>query len=81
MMIGRLFITAVLSISVLLACEQQPNVQPVDGFVSASDAYLKHFGEPPQGKKGRAYARVAYLPIKNNPGKIRAFPALGIALM
>lgn len=60
----------------LYACQQEepaPVAQP-SGLVIASQAYLDNFGEPPQGKAGEAFARVGYLPVRNSPGKVRAFP-------
>ncbi len=55
-------------------CEPQKASQPQAGRVEATEAYLQHFGMPPQGKEGRAYARVLYLPVKDSPGKVRALP-------
>jgi hypothetical protein len=60
----------------LTACSQEEK-EPVTektGVVTSTQAYLDHFGEPPQGKAGRAYARVGYLPLKDNPQKVRPFP-------
>jgi hypothetical protein len=60
----------------LYACQQEdpaPAAQPT-GVVTASQAYLDNFGEPPQGKAGEAFARVGYLPVRNSPEKVRAFP-------
>jgi hypothetical protein len=59
----------------LVACKQEeaPAPQP-SGIVIASQAYLDNFGEPPQGKAGEAFARVGYLPVRDTPDKVRAFP-------
>lgn len=54
---------------------QQEEAPPVRaGLVTATEAYLESFGTPPQGKSGRAYAAVVYLPTKEMPGKLLAFP-------
>lgn len=58
----------------LSSCGQEEIEVTETGYVEATDAYLESFGEPPQGKKGRGYARVAYLPLKNEPGKVSVFP-------
>lgn len=57
----------------LCGCQQQ--TEPTStAFVEASQAYLDSFGEPPTAKEGRGFARVAYLPLRNSPGKLRAIP-------
>jgi len=38
--------------------------------VEATDAYLKHFGTPPQGEAGQAFARVGYLPSREFTGRL-----------
>ncbi|NIP50372.1 MAG: hypothetical protein GWO30_10415, partial [Gammaproteobacteria bacterium] len=58
----------------LFSCEQQETPVSDSGRVEATQAYVHNFGEPPQGKKGRAFARVAYLPLRDDPQKLRAFP-------
>ncbi len=60
----------------LFACQQEEPAPSsrTSGLVIASQAYLDNFGEPPQGKAGEAFARVGYLPVRNAPGKVRAFP-------
>jgi hypothetical protein len=61
----------------LVACQQEEGPAPApqpSGIVTASQAYLDNFGEPPQGKAGEAFARVGYLPVHNAPDKVRAFP-------
>lgn len=61
----------------LLACQPDEASDPepqASGVVVATQAYLDHFGEPPQGKAGQAFARVGYLPVRHVPGKVRAFP-------
>lgn len=57
-----------------LGCQQEETPPERAGLVTASEAYLESFGTPPQGKSGRAYAVVVYLPIKERPGKLLAFP-------
>ena len=42
--------------------------------VEATSAYLEHFGVPPQGEAGRAFARVGYLPVRKSPGRLVARP-------
>lgn len=57
----------------LFACKQQtPPV--VTGVVEPSAAYLHHFGKPPAVKAGRAFARVGYLPLRDQNDKLRAVP-------
>ena len=58
----------------LVGCEQKDIPQEKSGIVEATDAYLKFYGVPPQGKAGRAYAAVGYLPTKDNPKKIGPLP-------
>jgi hypothetical protein len=65
----------VTALLLLTGCpDEQQTSDPESGYVSATEAYLTYFGKPPQGKEGRAFARVAYLPMTNDPGKIRALP-------
>ncbi len=60
---------------VLLGCQQERENPPDNtGIVELNDAYIKHFGELPPAKAGRAYAHVGYLPLKDNPEKVGALP-------
>ena len=77
----RVFKIASLALGIILlllltACSQEEKnpVTEQTGVVTSTQAYLDHFGEPPQGKAGRAYARVGYLPLKEDPEKVRPFP-------
>lgn len=61
----------------LTACQQEEPPAPATkttGIVKASQAYLDNFGTPPQGKSGQAFARVGYLPLQKDPGKLRPVP-------
>jgi hypothetical protein len=40
----------------------------------ANHAYLENFGAPPQGKAGEAFARIGYLPLREPPQQVMAFP-------
>lgn len=56
-------------------CQQEQEGSPDNtGVVEANDAYIEHFGDVPPVKAGRAYANVAYLPLKEQPEKIGALP-------
>ncbi|MDW7772599.1 MAG: GerMN domain-containing protein [Desulfobulbaceae bacterium] len=44
------------------------------GSVSANEAYLKHFGEPPVPEQGSCFARVVYFPLADDPARVRAVP-------
>jgi len=58
---------------VLTGCQE--NKPPVNrAFVEANPAYLKNFGDPPEVKKGRGYARVGYLPLRTAPDRFSAVP-------
>ena len=57
-----------------VGCQQEDLPPENTGIVEATDAYLKHYGVPPQGKAGRAYAAVGYLPTKINPEKLGPLP-------
>jgi len=60
---------------VLLGCQNERESPPdKTGIIELNDAYIKHFGELPPAKAGRAYATVAYLPMKDNPEKVGALP-------
>jgi len=54
--------------------QQQKNEPFKPGLVEANQAYLDNFGPPPQGKKGRGFARVGYLPRQEPPGKVQPIP-------
>lgn len=68
--------TIVLSLCLfhLAGCKKEEAPVENTGFVEATEAYHKFFGVPPQGKAGRAYAAVGYLPSKDNPAKIGPLP-------
>jgi hypothetical protein len=57
-----------------LGCQQEEVKQEKTGVVEATRAYLANFGVPPQGKAGRAYATVGYLPVKGKPDKVGPVP-------
>ncbi len=44
------------------------------GSVAANQAYLDNFGPPPAVEIGRALARVGYLPLRSDPGRVSALP-------
>jgi len=69
--IAIIFFLSVLS---FVGCQQEEVPVEDTGTVEATDAYLKYYGVPPQGKAGRAYAAVGYLPTKDNPEKIGPLP-------
>ena len=54
--------------------QQPPATADTAGLVEANPAFLKNFGKPPQGKAGRAYAMVGYLPLRTAPASLRAIP-------
>lgn len=59
----------------VLGCREAaetPAVAPARVF--ANQAYLEHFGQPPQPRRGIAYARVGYLPLRAQPERVRPFP-------
>ncbi len=59
----------------LSACKREETLDPQgEGYVEANHAYEENFGAPPQGKVGKAFARVAYLPLHDLPEKLRALP-------
>ena len=58
----------------ITGCQQEDIAQENTGIVEATQAYLGHYGIPPQGKAGRAYAVVGYLPTRDNPAKIGPLP-------
>ena len=64
-----------LCLQVLSGCKREETIDPQGtGFVEANHAYEENFGAPPQGREGNAFARVAYLPLRNAPEKLRAMP-------
>ncbi len=64
-----------LSLQALYGCKRDEVIDPQgSGFVEANHAYEENFGAPPQGKEGNAFARVAYLPLRSTPEKLRALP-------
>ncbi len=58
---------------VLLACQQETPPSTA-GIVEANQAYLAAFGDPPEVKAGKAYARVGYLPARDTPATVGAIP-------
>ena len=72
------FISAWLVIFVslaLLGCQQdQADPLAETAVVEATPTYIRHFGEPPPVKEGRAYAVVGYLPRQGVGEKIGALP-------
>lgn len=54
-------------------CREKAPERPA-GEVLANKAYRQYFGEPPVVSSGRAHARVGYLPLRQNPDRVRAFP-------
>ena len=60
---------------VLAGCKRDESIDPQGtGYVEANHAYRENFGDPPQGERGYAFARVAYLPLRSEPEKLRAIP-------
>jgi len=59
---------------IFVGCEQEGIPPESTGIVEATEAYLRYYGVPPQGKAGRAYAAVGYLPTRDNPSKIGPLP-------
>lgn len=57
-----------------LGCQQEEIQKESTGIVKATPSYLESFGVPPQGKAGRAYAAVGYLPVKDKPTKLGPLP-------
>ena len=60
----------------LTGCQhnEETKAVAVPGEVTPNHAYVSNFGDPPQGKEGRAFARIGYLPTKNSPGMVRPIP-------
>ena len=72
-----LILFSFLFILTLAACNEDKAAQPAakkSGVVTSTQAYFDSFGNPPQGKAGRAYARVGYLPLQEDSGRVRPFP-------
>lgn len=57
-----------------LGCQQEEVQKESTGIVEATPSYQESFGVPPQGKAGRAYAIVGYLPVKGIPDKLGPLP-------
>ena len=57
----------------LFACTQE-KPPAVTGIVEANSAYLQHFGKPPAVKAGKAFARVGYLPLRDQHDRLGAVP-------
>jgi len=57
----------------LIACQKESSNAP-QGTAKASQAYLKHFGEPPVPKLGECFARVGFYPLGDVSGKLTAIP-------
>ena len=57
-----------------LGCQQEEIQKQTTGVVEATPSYLESFGVPPQGKAGRAYAAVGYLPVKEMSDKLGPLP-------
>lgn len=69
---GFLFLSLVM---LSFGCQEKVELPAAPaGFVEANAAYLEFFGEPPEVKSGRGFARVAYLPLRNAPERLRAIP-------
>lgn len=74
---NMLTLVGLLTFLALVACSQEETSSAKierTGVVTATQAYLSHFGTPPQGKAGQAFARVGYLPLKKDPQRVRPFP-------
>ena len=67
-------ISAVIVLLFFLTACQQETTPPTAGVVEANQAYLNAFGEPPKVRTGKAYARVGYFPLKENPATVGAVP-------
>ena len=68
-----LLILGILSTLLLWGCSEDKKLA-VGGSVEANEAYLEYFGQPPAVQKGTAYARVVFLPFRNDPTKLEAAP-------
>ena len=54
--------------------EQAPPAAVTEGKVTATEAYLTHFGPPPTVQEGIAFAMVGYLPKADNPAQLVPLP-------
>lgn len=64
-----------LSLLVSGGCRKEQSPAPVTGGkVTASEAYLTHFGEAPKVEEGTAWAMVGYLPKADNPEQLVPLP-------
>lgn len=70
-MLRAVFITFLLF---SLGCQPEEIQKESTGIVEATSSYLESFGTPPQGKAGRAYAAVGYLPVKGVSDKLGPLP-------
>lgn len=71
----RQLLLCLLGLLLIPGCQETaetPAVAPARVF--ANPAYLEHFGQPPQPRRGIAYARVGYLPLREQPERVRPFP-------
>lgn len=64
----------VLALFVFGCQQEQETPQNKAGIVTINAAYARHFGTLPSFEAGRAYAQVAYLPLKQTPDKVAALP-------
>ena len=58
----------------LPGCREREAEQLAEGLVTANQSFQAFFGPPPQGEKGRAFARVGFLPLRETPDKVRPLP-------
>ncbi len=58
----------------LSGCQQAEPEATSEAFVEANSAYLRHFGQPPQVKEGRAFALVGYFPLLKDPARVKPMP-------
>lgn len=66
---------AILFVAALAACTQKDRQESGQhGSVSATKAFIKHFGAVPSVETGTAYAFVIYFPSAGEPGKVLPFP-------
>ena len=71
----KFFFMLLATLVLLQGCEPQQNESTTaGGIVEVNPAYQKYFGSVPAVKEGRAYAHVAYLPLKDNPQKLGPQP-------
>ncbi|PLX93407.1 MAG: hypothetical protein C0619_04515 [Desulfuromonas sp.] len=67
-------LSVLLFLLAVIGCQQEQETAQAEGVVQANTAYLDNFGDPPYETKGRAYARVGYLPLRKNSNLVRAIP-------